>query len=64
MKAVIDRFEENFAIVVLEDNRPAIMSRILLPDAKEGDVVEITINASEREIIEERIEKKVNKLFE
>lgn len=42
MKAVIDRFEGEFAIIELEDGRYVNLPSELVPDAREGDIVVIT----------------------
>ena len=47
MKVVIDRFEADYAVVELPDGTTAVISRVLLPEAKEGDVVEVVVNHSE-----------------
>ena len=50
MKVIIDRFEERFAIVELEDRSIIDISRQLSPHgAKEGDVIEIRIDREETE---------------
>ena len=50
MKVIIDRFEERYAIVELEDRTIVEMSRQLIPHgAKEGDVIEILIDREETE---------------
>ncbi len=64
MKAVIDRFEGEFAVVVLDNGASANISKALVPDACEGDVIEITTDVCERERTEKRIAEKVKKLFE
>jgi hypothetical protein len=43
MKVIIDRFETEYAVVELPDRSMANLARLLLPGAKEGDVVEITL---------------------
>lgn len=42
MKAVIDRFEGNFAVIELEDGGFSNLPKELVPGAKEGDIVTIT----------------------
>ena len=50
MKVIIDRFEERYAIVELEDRTIVELSRQLIPHgAKEGDVIEILIDREETE---------------
>jgi hypothetical protein len=48
MKVIIDRFEGNFAVVELEDKSFCNMPNLLLPNnAKEGDVISISIDADD-----------------
>ncbi|HAZ20626.1 MAG TPA: DUF3006 domain-containing protein [Clostridiales bacterium] len=63
MKVVIDRFEEEYAVVELESGTFADMPRVLVPDAREGDVVEIRIDHQETKIRRERIQNLMKKLF-
>ena len=47
MRVIIDRFEAEYAVVELEDGSMALMATKLLPGAKEGDVVLITVDREE-----------------
>ena len=49
MRVIIDRFEQDFAVVELEDGSFALMAVNLLPGAGEGDVVEIKVDRGETE---------------
>ena len=60
MRVVIDRFEEDFAVVEISEGETALISRRLLPDAIEGDFVNIDID---HESTEERREE-VTSLFD
>ncbi|APH16690.1 hypothetical protein NPD5_2205 [Clostridium sporogenes] len=66
MKGIIDRFEENFAIVELEDKRIINIDKSIIPKkAKEGDVINIegdTITLNEKE--SERLKKEIDELTE
>ncbi|AJD29882.1 DUF3006 domain-containing protein [Clostridium sporogenes] len=66
MKGIIDRFEENFAIVELEDKRIINIDKNIIPKkAKEGDVINIErdiISLNEKE--SERLKKEINELTE
>ncbi len=45
MKLIIDRFEGNFAIVELPDGQMINCPKVLLPnDAKEGSILNITVD--------------------
>lgn len=64
MQVIIDRFERDYAVVEIEEGNIVNMSKSLVPGAKEGDVVEITINHNETEKRKEHIEDLMNNLFE
>ncbi len=49
MKYVIDRIEENTAVVEIETGQTASIPLELLKDAKEGDTVVITIEKKSEE---------------
>lgn len=49
MKVVIDRFEGDHAVAALENGETAIISKKLLPRAKEGDVIRITYDKTATE---------------
>lgn len=64
MKFTIDRFEGEYAIVELEDREMVEIPRIILPPgAKEGDILNISIDEDETEIRRRRIQAKFNSLF-
>lgn len=61
MKVIIDRFEGDYAVVELENGEFADMPKVFVPNAKEGDVVTITV--SEDKDRKKRIEDLANELF-
>ena len=64
MKVIIDRFEEGFAVVELDAGNMVNMPRVLLPqEAKEGDVIDISIDLSETEKRKKSIASLMNNLF-
>jgi len=64
MNYTIDRFEGNFAVIELEDGSHADMPRALVPpEAKEGDALTITVNASLTEERRKRIGRLMDDLF-
>ncbi len=64
MKVIIDRFEENFAVVELPDGTMADMPKVLVPSgAREGAVIDITYNEEETKKKEGYIKDKMNRLF-
>ncbi|WMM25187.1 DUF3006 domain-containing protein [Tissierella sp. MB52-C2] len=64
MKFTIDRFEEDFAIVELENKDTIEIPRIIIPEeAREGDIISITIEKAETDERKERIRGKFDRLF-
>lgn len=64
MRFTIDRFEGDYAIVELEDMQMVEIPRIALPmEAKEGDIIQVTIDQDETEKRRKRIEEKFKSLF-
>ncbi len=61
MKVIIDRFEGDYAVVELENGEFADMPKVFVQNAKEGDVVTITV--SEDKDRKKRIEDLANELF-
>ena len=64
MKVTIDRFEGNYAVVEISEGNFANLPRILVPEANEGDIVDIRIDIDETEARKNRIKKLQNALFE
>jgi len=57
MKVIIDRFEENYAVIELSDKKTVDLPLELVPKgAKEGDVLDISIDYEETNKIKEEIE--------
>ncbi len=64
MKFTIDRFEGDFAVVELEDREMVDLPLSLVPEnAKEGDILNITIDKNASEIRRKRIQDKFDSLF-
>ena len=49
MRAVIDRFEGDFAVIELDDGGFSNLPKELVPGAKEGDIVIIKVESGESE---------------
>lgn len=67
-KFILDRFEENFAVLQKETGKTVDVEKSLLPDAKEGDVLILEcgvyrIDAEETSKRKERIIQKMEKLL-
>lgn len=64
MRFIIDRFEEEFAIVQsIEGNMINIPKDIVPAGAKEGDVIVVSLDKDESEEREIRIKEKFNRLL-
>lgn len=68
MEATVDRFEAGVAVLLIrpEETNQIVMSRELLPDMMEGDIVEITIlrKARDTEDARGRVSSLIGKLKE
>ncbi len=65
MKVIIDRIEERYAIVELEDGTVTNLPVIFLPsEAKEGDIIQIEINQSATEERRKYAANLVDEIFE
>lgn len=63
MKAIIERFEGDIAVIEIDKGNFAHMDRKLLPDATEGDVININIEKDETKKRKDRISTLMNDLF-
>lgn len=64
MKYIIDRFEGDFAIVELEDKTLSNIPRIAIPlEAKEGSVIDVTIDVASTAERFRKINKMMGDLF-
>ena len=61
MRVVIDRFEGDFAVVEICENQFANLPKILVPDAKEGDVILITMEDNTNKLKENK--ERLHRLF-
>ncbi len=64
MKVIIDRFEGDYAVVEVEEGCFVDMPKVLIPDAKEGDVVSIQIDKNKTKEREKHVENLINQLFQ
>ena len=64
MKVIVDRFEEQFAVVELENGELVNIPKVLVQEAEEGDIIEIIINKKETEKQGNYIKNLVDNLFE
>lgn len=64
MKVIIDRFEDEKAILELEAGSNIEVPKILVNEFKEGDVIDITLNKEETKNRSNKINELMNSLFE
>lgn len=64
MKVIIDRFEGEYAVVEIETGKCINIPKILVPNSKEGDVVNIGIDEKETEDRKKYIQDLMNNVFE
>jgi len=63
MQVILDRFEGDFAVAELPDGSMARLPKVLVPEAREGDVINIEIDAAAREKRESAVAELMNELF-
>ena len=64
MKVIIDRFEGNYAVVEIDVGKFVNIPKVLLPNAKEGDVIKIEKDKKETKNRKKNIQKLMNDVFE
>ena len=64
MKVIIDRFEGEYAVAEMPDGKMVNIPKVLLPEAEEGDVVEIKINKNETQKLKDEISELMESVWE
>lgn len=64
MKVIIDRFEGEYAVVEIEKGICINVPKVMFPNSKEGDVINIEIDEKETEERRKHIQKLMNNVFE
>ncbi len=64
MEVIVDRFEGEYAILEIDKDNLVEVPRILVLDAKEGDVVSIVVLKEKTEERKDKISKLMDNLFE
>ena len=64
MKVIIDRFEGEYAVVEILEGNFALLPKVLIPAAQEGDIISIQIEKNEAQERQERIQKLMDDLWE
>ena len=60
MRVIINRFDEEYAVVEMLNHSLVKIPRILLPDSKEGDVIIIEIENNEKENADNMVNRMLN----
>lgn len=64
MKYTIDRFEGNFAVVELGNKKFVdVPKEAIPPEAKEGDIIKVEVDAAETKKRKDKIQGLMNDLF-
>ena len=64
MRIIVDRFEGNVAVVELEDGNFIDCQKVLLPpNAKEGSIINITVDEKATEEKLQKLKSRMNGLF-
>ena len=64
MRIIVDRFEGDFAVVELENGQMIDCPKALLPsNAKEGSIINITVDEKATEEKLQKVTERMNKLF-
>ena len=64
MRIIVDRFEGNIAVVELENGQMIDCPKALLPDnAKEGSIINITVDENATNEKLQKVTERMNKLF-
>lgn len=64
MEVIVDRFEGDYAVVEVAIGKCVNIPRVLVPDAKEGDIIKIEIEKEETEERKKYIKDLMNNVFE
>ena len=63
MEAVVDRIENDIIIIELTDRTKLKFSKELLPEAKEGDILTISVMNKKTEKRKKEMEERMNSLW-
>lgn len=63
MQVVVDRIEEDYIVLELDNGNIIDVPKELIPGAREGDIVDIYINRDETNAKKEEVKKLMDDLF-
>lgn len=63
MRVVVDRFEGDYAKVELDEGVFYDIPKVLVPDAKEGDIIDIIVNHEETDKLKSEVDSLIDELF-
>ena len=63
MEVIVDRIEEGYLVLETENKKNVNVPRNLIPDAQEGDIIDININYEKRAKREQEIDSLKKRLF-
>ena len=61
MEVIVDRFEGDYAVVEIAIGKCVNIPRVLVPDAKEGDIIKIEI---EKKFFSQNAKIRLNKFYQ
>lgn len=64
MEVIVDRFEGDYAVVEIAIGNCVNIPRVLVPDAKEGDIIKIEVEKGKTEERKKYIKDLMNNVFE
>ncbi len=64
MKIVADRIEGGYIVAELSDGRKENLPLVFAPDAKEGDVIDISIDKNSTKECKETVRNRLDRLFD
>ncbi len=63
MQVIVDRIEGEFLVIELPSGEVVNIPKVLVPNAKEGDVINITIDKDKTKMREKNINNLMDELF-
>ncbi len=64
MEVIVNRIEGNYLVLELEDGNIVDVPKELIPEAREGDIIRISIDKEETDKKKEEMQELVDSVFE